>query len=112
LNRFAVALVAVAIIAAIALVVNPEPRAFLLFADSLGWDLVVVLFAAQVQIFAHRLGPLVSAFVAAVCRLTIYIGSCAVRAYPQGLRLLPFDKVVVPALVLITFGMRCGLRRS
>jgi len=56
-NRLAATLVVVAVIAALALVTSPELRALLLFADSLGLDLLALLLATQLRHFGYVLLP-------------------------------------------------------
>jgi hypothetical protein len=108
-NRLAATLVAVAVVIALALVANSELRALLLLADSLGLDLLALLLATQLRHFACALLPATNATISAVCALAFCIGSGAMRAYPGALPWRPFDKLFCPALVLVTYGIRCRL---
>lgn len=105
-NRLAATLVAVAVIIALALVANPELRALLLLADSLGLDLVALLLATQLRHFGYAWA---NATISAVCALAFCVGSGAMRVYPKALPWRPFDKLFCPALVFVTYGIRCRL---
>lgn len=110
-NRLAATLVAAAVIVALALVVNPELRALLLFADSLGMDLLALLLATQLRHFGYALLPGANATIGAACALAFCAGSAAIKVYPKALPWWPFDKLFCPALVFITYGVRCGRAR-
>lgn len=110
-NRWAAALVAAVVIVALALVVNPELRALLLFADSLGLDLLALLLATQLRHFGYALLPGANATIGAACALAFCIGGCAIKIYPKALPWRPFDELFCPVLVLITYGVRCGRDR-
>ena len=111
-NRLVGALVAVAVIVALALVVNPELRALLLFADSLGLDLLALLLATQLRHFGYALLPGANAAISAACALAFCIASGAIKVYPKALPWRPFDELFCPALVFITYGVRCGRDRQ
>ena len=53
-NRLAATLFAVAVIVTLALIATPELRALLLVTDSLGLDLLVLLFATQLRYFLYK----------------------------------------------------------
>lgn len=104
-------LVAVAIIIALALAASPELRALLLLTDSLGLDLLALLLATQMRHFVYALQPAANATFNFLCALAFCIGCGAMRTYPKALPLRPFDKLVCPALVFVTYGIRCGVAR-
>jgi hypothetical protein len=106
-SRFGAALVAVAIIAALVLVANPELRPLLLLADSLGLDLLALLLATQLKDLGYAGLPAVNAIIGFLCGLAFCVGRGAMRAYPRALPWRPFDKLVCPALVFATYAMRC-----
>ena len=106
-NKLTAILVAVAVIVALALVANPELRVLLLFTDSLGLDLLALLLAMQLRHFVYALLPAANATMTALCALAFCIGVGAVRAYPKALPWRPFDILFCPALVLVTYGIRC-----
>jgi hypothetical protein len=109
-NRLAATLVVVAVIVALALVTSPELRALLLLADSLGLDLLALLLATQLRHFlGYVLLPGAKATVNVACALAFCIASGAIRVYPKALPWRPFDKLLCPALVLATYGIRCRL---
>jgi hypothetical protein len=107
LNRFSATLVAVAIIAALVLVMNPELRALLLFTDSLGLDLIALLAATQFKSLVYASAPAARVAYVFPCRILFSIGHGAIRIYPRALEWRPFDKLVCPVLVFVTFGIRC-----
>jgi hypothetical protein len=106
-NKLAATFVAVAVIVALAFVANPELRALLLFTDSLGLDLLALLLAMQLRHFVYALLPAANATIGALCALAFCIGVGAIRAYPKALPWRPFDKLICPALVLVTYATRC-----
>lgn len=108
-NRLAATLFAVAAIVALALIANPELRALLLVTDSLGLDLLALLLATQLRNFLDKLFPAANATVSALCALAFCIGRGAIRAYPKALPWRPFDKLLCPALVFATYGVRCRI---
>jgi hypothetical protein len=108
-DRLNATLVAVAIIAVLALVANPDLRALLLLTDSLGLDLLVLLLATQVKHVIYVLLPTANAVITALCAIAFNMGTRAIRAYPNALPLRPFDKLFCPALVFVTYGLRCRI---
>ena len=106
-DRAGAALVAVAIIVALALIASPELRALLLLTGSLGPDLLALLLATQLKHFVAVLRPAANALISALCALAFSIGSRALRAYAKALPWRPFDKLFCPALVFVTYGVRC-----
>lgn len=102
-------LVAVAIVAALVFVMHPELRVLLLFAESLGMDLVALLLATQLKSLAHATVPAAHKICAPLCRVLFRIGNGALRIYPKALTWRPFDKLVCPVLAFVTFGIRCRL---
>jgi hypothetical protein len=106
-DRLGATFVAVILIIALALVVNPELRALLLLTDSLGLDLAALLLATQLRHFAYALLPAANATISAICALAFCFASGAIRAFPKALPWRPFDKLVCPTLVLVTYGVRC-----
>jgi hypothetical protein len=108
-NRLAATLFAVAVIVTLALIATPELRALLLVTDSLGLDLLVLLFATQLRYFLYKSLPIANAAVSALCALAFCIGRGSIRAYPKALPWRPFDKLLCPALVFLTYGIRCRI---
>jgi hypothetical protein len=102
-------LVAAAIIVALALVASPELRALLLFSSSLGPDLLALLLATQLRHFVSVLLPAANALNSTLCTLAFSIASCALWAYSKALPWRPFDKLFCPALVFVTYGVRCRI---
>ena len=108
-TRYGATLVAVVIVAALVFAANPELRALALFTDSLGLDLVALLLATQFKGFVHAFVPLLSEIRTYLCRSFFYMGNGAMHVYPKALAWRPFDKLLCPVLVFVTFGMRCRL---
>ena len=100
-------LFAVSIIAALVFVVQPELRVLLLFADSLGLELVALLLATQLKGLAYASVPAAREICASLCRVLFHIGNGAMRVYPKALAWRPFDKLICPVLLFITCGLRC-----
>jgi hypothetical protein len=106
-NRFSATLVAVVIIIALALVVNPELRALLLLTDYLGLDLFTLLALMQLKTLRYVSFPAAAKTSDSLCALAFCVGSRAMLTYPKALAWRPFDKLVCPALVFITYGVTC-----
>jgi hypothetical protein len=101
--------IAIALVIALALIASPELRALLLLTDSLGLDLLALLFATQLRYFVRALIPAASTAGRVICGFAFYVGNGAMRTLPKALPWRPFDKLLCPALVLVSYGMRCGL---
>jgi hypothetical protein len=108
MRKFGAILVAIAIIVALALITMPELRALLLLVDYLGLELIALLLATQMRSFIYLSLPAASSTISALCELAFHIGSGAMRACPKTFHWTPFDKLVCPALVFATYGVRCG----
>ena len=106
-TKLGAALVVVALVLALALVVNPELRALLLFTDSLGLDLVALLLVTQLRFLTYALLPVANTTISSLCGLAFWIGSGAIRTLPNVLSWRPFDKLFCPVLVFVTYGIRC-----
>jgi hypothetical protein len=107
-KKFGATLVAIAIIVALALITMPELRALLILVDYLGLELIALLLATQMRSFIYVLLPAASSTIGAICQLAFHIGSGAMRVYPQMFQWSPFDKLLCPAFVFATYGVRCG----
>ena len=110
-DRLGAMLVALAVIVALALVATPELRALLLLTDSLGLDLLALILATQLRHFGYTLLPAANGTINALCALAFHVGSGAMRTYPKALPWRPFDKLFCPALVFVTYGIRCGVAK-
>ena len=106
-NRLRATLVAIAIVAALALIVNPELRALVLITDSLGLDLLALLFAVQLKGLVYASLPAANQIARLLCALAHRLGNGAIRTYPSALAWRPFDMLVCPTLVFVTYGIRC-----
>lgn len=107
-KRSAATVFAVAIIIALVFTVNPELRALLFLTDSIGLDLLALLLATQLKYFVFALLPAANAATRNLCALAFWIGSRALRTYPDVLGWRPFDRLFCPALVFVTYWVRCG----
>jgi hypothetical protein len=92
--------VALAFLVTIVVVANPELRAFLLLADALGLEMLLLLLATQWGVVAHALQLAAHSGIRALCAVAFSLGTGAVWAYPRALPWRPFDKVFCPALVV------------
>lgn len=110
-NRLDATLFAVAVIIIVMLVANPELRVILLFADSIGLDLLAVILAMQLRHFAYALLPATNAIARSFCAIAFCMGNRAMRTFPKALPWRPFDRIFCPALVFMTYGIRCGVAR-
>ena len=106
-NKLGATLFVVAMVAALLLVVNPELRALLLLADSLGLEMLTLLLLMQLKTLRYALFPAAAGAIGSLCTFVFCIGSRAMRTYPKALFWWPFDKLVCPALVFVIYGMRC-----
>ena len=104
------ALGVVAIFVALALVANPELRAFLLLTDSLGFELVAVLIATQFRSLLYASLPASTSIVGSLCRLASWVGAAAVRSYPKEVACRPFDGAWCWILVVASYGLLCGIQ--
>ena len=98
---------AIVLLLLIAMIMNPELRALLLLANGLGLDLVALLFAMQLKQVGQWLLPAVGFAAALLCLLAAAIGSRALRAYPRASAFWPLDRLVGPALLFMSYGIRC-----
>jgi hypothetical protein len=99
--------VAVAIAVAVAVVADPELRALLLVVDALGMDIILILLATQLRVLTHAFPPLMYIGWRSCCALAFRLGSDALKAYPGAVAWQPFDRLVCPALVLMSYGILC-----
>ncbi|HXY96698.1 MAG TPA: hypothetical protein VEH00_06950 [Steroidobacteraceae bacterium] len=102
---FSRVLQALLVIAALALIVNPELRALLLLTNALGFEVVGILLVIQLRLaFA---GAARYSITALVCTLAARLGYLALVAYPTAVALLLFDRLLCPALVTVSYGLAC-----
>jgi hypothetical protein len=106
-NKLSATLVFLVVIAALLLIVNPELRAIVLLIDALGLDLLTVLLLIQFKGLFYASLPAATQAVNSICAVAFCVGSGALRTYPRALTGLSIDKLVCPALLFITYGVRC-----
>jgi hypothetical protein len=95
---------------ALALVVNPDLRAVLLFIDAMGLELVVLLLLTQLRIMLAWTLPLSRHLFINVCRLVALIGAASIRAFPSEEARRPLDVVWLVVLVVGSYGVLCGIQ--
>lgn len=107
-KRLGAALVAILILVALAFITMPELRVLLLLIDYLGLELIVLLLATQLRILVYLLFPAANSAGRAICTLAFRVGRGAMRTVPKTFYWHPFDKLLSPAFVFVTYGVRCG----
>jgi hypothetical protein len=75
-------------------------------------DLVALLLATQLKGLAYASVPAAHEICASLCRVLFRIGDGAMRIHTEALAWRPFDKLVCPVLVCVTFGIRCRLAKQ
>jgi hypothetical protein len=95
------------VLALLVMIVNPELRVLVLLVDSLGLELILLLFALQLRSISsplvlgtHTLGMI-------SCSAASQVGSIALRAYQKALVFHRFDRLICPLLIVLSYGLRC-----
>lgn len=95
------------VLALLVMLVNPELRILVLFVDSLGLELVLLLLALQLRSTSSLLVPFTQTLRAFSCSVASPVGSLALRAYQKALVLRRFDRLICPLLIIVSYGLRC-----
>jgi hypothetical protein len=95
---------ALLVLAALALILNPEVRALLLLTNALGFEVLGILVALQMRaLFALDTNyP-----VAQGCKVASRLGYLALVAYPKAASCPVFSRLLCPALITVSYGLRC-----
>jgi hypothetical protein len=91
----------------LALLVNPELRVMVLFADSLGLELVVLLLTLQLRSTSSLLVPFAQTLNALSCSAAFQMGSLGLGVYQKALVLRRLDRLICPLLIIVSYGLRC-----
>lgn len=97
------------VFALLVVIVNPELRVLLLFVDSIGLELALLLLSLQLRSTSSLLIPVVQTLRAPSCGAASQVGSLALRAYERSLMLGRFDRLLCPILIIASYGLRCGV---
>jgi hypothetical protein len=96
-----------AVLALLAIVVNPELRVLIFFVDTVGLELVVLLFALQARVIIAPFAPAMHRLTIALCDMTSCIGRSAIAAYPAKVHSCKLHRVLCPILIGLSYGVRC-----
>jgi hypothetical protein len=97
---------ALLILAALALIVNPELRALLFFTNALGFEVVGILFALQLRAL-FDLAPETLHPAAFACNLASRLGYVALVAYSRAVSFRVYNRLFCPVLITISYGLCC-----
>jgi multisubunit Na+/H+ antiporter MnhF subunit len=95
------------VLALLVMIVNPELRILVLFADSVGLELVFLLLTLQLRSTSSLLLPFAQTLRALSCSAASQVGSLSLRAYQKALELGRFDRLICPLLIVMSYGLRC-----
>jgi len=98
---------ALLVLAALALVLNPELRALLLLASAIGLDIVVVLLAVQLRVLFALGAPRSRRLFATVCSLASRVGYLALLAYPMAASFRVLERILCPVLITVSYALSC-----
>jgi len=100
---------ALLVLAALALILNPEVRALFLITNALGFEVIGILVALQLRaLFA--LDP--DYPVAEGCKVASRLGYVALVAYPRAASYPVFSRLLCPALIMVSYGLCCPPSRN
>lgn len=97
------------VLALLVMIVNPELRVMVLFADSVGLELVVLLLTLQLRSTSSLLVPAAHELGALSCSAVSRLGSLALRVYEKGLVFSRLDRLICPLLIIVSYGLRCRI---
>ena len=92
--------------AALALILNPEVRGLVLLTNALGFEVIAILLALQARTLLDLIAPEVHPL-ALVCKLASRFGYMALAAYPKAALCPLFNRLLCPAAITISYGLRC-----
>ena len=95
------------VVALLIMIVNPEFRVLVLFADFVGFDLVFLLLTLQLRSTSSLLVLFTQTLRERSCSAASQVGSLALRAYQRALMFRRFDRLICPLLILVSYGLRC-----
>jgi hypothetical protein len=95
------------VVTLVAVVANPELRLLVLFADSVGLELIMLLLAMQLRSTISLALPLAQTLATLPCNCASRMGISALRAFHWALALRRLSRLVCPFLVLVSYGLCC-----
>jgi multisubunit Na+/H+ antiporter MnhF subunit len=95
------------VLALLVVIVNPELRVLVLFADSFGLELVFLLLTLQLRSISSLFVPFAQTLGALSCSAASYVGSLALRAYQNAVVFGRLDRLICPLLIVMSYGLRC-----
>lgn len=101
---------AAALALALAIILNPEVRALLFLADTIGLEALLLLFATQFRNFLPVLRAVFEPVALALCKFSSVIASGAIRAFQFVLPIRPFTLLLCPVLIVLSYGVRCPVK--
>jgi hypothetical protein len=96
-----------AVLALLVVTVNPEVRALLFFVDAIGIDIFLLLVTLQLRTLLMLLTPAMQRIGIASCGFASSVGQRALTYYPAQVRPGGWHRVACPALITLSFGLRC-----
>ena len=100
------------VLALLVLIVNAELRVLVLFADSVGLELVFLLLALQLRSTSSLLLPFAQTLRALSCGVASVVGSLSLGGYQKALELGRFDRLICPLFIVMSYGLRCRVARA
>lgn len=105
------ALRALLVVALLAIILNPELRALVLFSNALGLEVTLILIALQGRALLLATAPGLDRTGALACGLVSRLGYLALRAYPSAASLHLVSRLLCPALITVSYGLNCRASR-
>jgi hypothetical protein len=101
-----------AVVVALLIVVHPELRALLLFADIVGLEIIVLLVVTQLRALLPVLRIVREPAAALLCHIASAFARSVLRLFPVVLPFRPLALLFCPALLAVPHGLRCSLSRA
>lgn len=108
-KRLKARLTAFAFLVALTLILNPELRAVVFLANFLGLELFAVLLILQWRMFYEDVRLKAGILGSLSCTLSRRLGSAAFAALPRAIASQGFNRLICPALVVLSLGLTCQL---
>jgi len=101
-----------AVVVALFIVVHPELRALLLFADVVGLEIIVLLVVTQLRALWPVLRIVGGPASALSCGVASTFARSVLRVFPVVLPFRPLAFLFCPALLAVPYGLRCSRGRT
>jgi hypothetical protein len=102
----------IAVVVALLIVVHPELRALLLFADVVGLEIIVLLVVTQLRALWPVLRNVREPASALLCAIASAFARSVLRVFPVVLPFRPLAFLFCPALLAVPYGLRCSRDRT